>query len=67
MKSDKRLDGQISLIGDVSNVTHVNYVGDGKDIELLVAALKNYGVVTATGETVQVKRVALPPSTKDLF
>ena len=67
MKSDKRLDGQISLIGDVSNVTHVNYVGDGKDIELLVAALKNYGVVTATGETVQVKSVALPPSTKDLF
>lgn len=67
LKSDKRLDGQISLIGDVSNVTHVNYVGDGKDIELPVAALKNYGVVTATGETVQVKRVALPASTKDLF
>jgi hypothetical protein len=67
LKSDKRLDGQISLIGDVSNVTHVNYVGDGKDIELPVAALKNYGVVSATGETVQVKRVPLPASTKDLF
>jgi hypothetical protein len=67
LKSDKRLDGKISLIGDVSNVTHVNYVGDGKDIELPVAALKNYGVVSASGETVQVKRVPLPASTKDLF
>ncbi len=67
LKSDKRLDGKISLIGDVSNVTHVNYIGDGKDIELPVAALKNYGVVSATGETVQIKRVPLPASTKDLF
>jgi hypothetical protein len=44
LKSGKRMDGKISLIGSASQVTEVTYEGDGKDIKFPVASLKSYGL-----------------------
>lgn len=67
LKSGKKLNGQISLIGSISAVSQVSYVGDGKDIKFPVAALQSYGLVSTTGQVIQAKKVTLPPNTKDLF
>lgn len=44
LKSGKRMDGKISLIGSASQVTEVAYEGDGKDIKFPAASLKAYGL-----------------------
>lgn len=44
LKSGKKMEGKISLIGSPSNVTEVAYEGEGKDIKFPVASLKSYGL-----------------------
>lgn len=48
LKSGKRMDGKISLIGSASQVTEVAYEGDGKDIKFPAASLKAYGLDAVT-------------------
>ncbi len=45
LKSGKRMDGKISLIGSATQVTEVAYEGDGKEIKFPAASLKSYGLV----------------------
>jgi hypothetical protein len=44
LKSGKRMDGKISLIGSASQVTEVAYEGEGKEIKFPIASLKAYGL-----------------------
>jgi len=44
LKSGKRMDGKISLIGSADYVTEVAYEGDGKELKFPVASLKSYGL-----------------------
>ncbi len=45
LKSGKRMDGKISLIGSATQINEVAYEGDGKEIKFPVASLKSYGLV----------------------
>ncbi len=47
LKSDKKLDGFITLKGAVSNITGLHYSGDGKEIDFPMSALKSFGVIVA--------------------
>ncbi len=44
LKSGKKMDGKISLIGSPTNVTEIAYEGDGKDLKFPAASLKSYGL-----------------------
>lgn len=44
LKSGKKMEGKISLIGSPTNVTEVAYEGEGKDIKFPVGSLKSFGL-----------------------
>ena len=44
LKSGKKMEGKISLIGSPTNVTEVAYEGEGKDIKFPVGTLKSFGL-----------------------
>jgi hypothetical protein len=45
LKSGKRMDGKISLIGSATQVNEVAYEGNGKEIKFPAASLQSYGLV----------------------
>lgn len=45
LKSGKRMDGKISLIGSPSAVTEIAYKGDGKELNFPAASLRAYGLI----------------------
>lgn len=45
LKSGKRMDGKISLIGSATQVTEVAYEGGGKEIKFPIGSLQSYGLV----------------------
>ncbi|MEP5614053.1 MAG: hypothetical protein ABJP45_17505 [Cyclobacteriaceae bacterium] len=53
LKSEKKLDGQIALIGSYSAVTEVQFLGDGKEISFPISALKSYGLNASPSELAQ--------------
>jgi len=44
LKSGKKMEGKISLLGSPTNVTEIAYEGEGKDIKFPVGSLKSYGL-----------------------
>lgn len=44
LKSGKKMDGKISLIGSPAAVTEIAFEGDGKELKFPAASLKSYGL-----------------------
>ncbi|MEP1095408.1 MAG: hypothetical protein ABJG78_09880 [Cyclobacteriaceae bacterium] len=53
LKSEKKLNGQIALVGSYSSVSEVHFLGEGKDISFPISALKSFGLNASPLEQTQ--------------